>query len=98
MGVIPVLKIAAGPLAEKLFNNSDYKIPQEDLNKLWERNHIRLLPNEIKQETKDTMEQFEKSITYNEMTTHYSVCLPCKENKAQQSNNLNLCLGTLRSL
>lgn len=95
--VISVLKVAVSSLEEKL-DDSNYKTPKEDLNKLWELDHIGILPNEITQETKDTMEQFEQSITYNTQTNQYSVCLPWKNNKSQLPSNFNLALGRLRSL
>lgn len=67
MKVISVLKLVVSSLEKKL-NNSEFKAPKEDLNKLWKLDHIGILPNEITQETQDTVQQFENSISYNSQT------------------------------
>lgn len=60
--------------------------------------HIGILPNEITQETKNTIQQFEQSITYNTQTNQYSVRLPWKDNESQLPSSFNLAFGRLRSL
>ena len=95
--VITVLKVTVTPLEETLYN-PEYVPPKEDLNKLWELDHIGILPNEITQEIRDTVEKFKQSITYDEQSNQYSVRLPWRENKAQLPSNYGLALGRMRSL
>lgn len=73
--VISVLRLAINPLEEK-YQAPDFQPNKEDLSKLWELDHIGILSNEITQETKNTIQQFNKSLTYNQQSNQYSVCLP----------------------
>ena len=60
--VISILKLAVTPQEERLCN-PEYQAPKEDLNKLWELDHIGILLDEKTQETLDTVKQFKESIT-----------------------------------
>ena len=72
--VISVLKLAVSSLEEKISNSDYYQAPKEDLNKLWELDHIGILPNEMTQETRDTNNLSNQLLMIHKLINIVSVC------------------------
>jgi hypothetical protein len=93
--MITVLKIVTHPQEiESCVQNPS----ADDLNKLWELDHIGILSNEQATKNIITEQQFTEKIDYDEVTNQYTVGLPWKNNKEDLPHNFGLALGRLRSL
>ena len=93
--VVSILKLAVGPI-EEYFSTHDPCT--QDLDRLWELDHIGIMSNELKTDIKNTMQAFDESITYDSEKRQYKVGLPWRENKDRLPSNFGLALGRLRHL
>ena len=69
-----------------------------DLDRLWNMDHIGIKPNEINVVDRDVLCNFENSIIYSEQDKQYIVALPWKTDTSVLPSNYNLALNQLKSL
>ena len=95
---VSVLKVATSSIDHYLDKDEVNLSHKDDLERLWDLDHIGIMPGELDMESKSVLETFENSIEYSEPDKQYIVSLPWKPNHPTLPSNIGLARGRLKSL
>ena len=93
--IITVLKLAVTPIEQVLSEDNPC---HDNLEKLWELDHIGISPKEYSKVEQQALNTFANTVSYDTENQQYEVRLPWNENKHYLPTNKGLVVGRLRGL
>ena len=96
--VVTILKLAVQPL-DKYVEPVSSNVPEPgELEGLWNLDNIGIVSRDLDYKSKQVLENFDKSITYDQVNHQYVVGLPWNDRKTLLKPNYGVALGRLRGL
>ena len=96
--VVTILKLAAHPIEKYINPLEDEGFNSGDMERLWDLDNIGIVSKDLDYKSKQVLEQFDRSITYDNSEQRYTVSLPWNSNKPLLTPNYGVALGRLRGL